>query len=84
MGPPTPSPPPSPSAAVPDGVGVDPSTRHRLRGQLRYSNTVSVIDGATNTVTATIAVGSDPSGVGVDPSTHAVYVANAASPAACR
>ena len=39
-------------------------------------NSVSVIDGATNTVTATIGVGSGPAGVGVDPATHAVYVAN--------
>ena len=35
-----------------------------------------MIDGATNTVTATIPVGSKPIGVGVDPSTHTVYVAN--------
>jgi uncharacterized repeat protein (TIGR01451 family) len=39
-------------------------------------STVSVIDGATNAVTATIAVGSGPAAVGVDPATHTVYVAN--------
>jgi YVTN family beta-propeller protein len=37
---------------------------------------VSAIDGLTNTVTATIAVGTGPYGVGVDPSTHTVYVPN--------
>ena len=40
-------------------------------------NTVSVIDAATNTVTATIAVGAEPNGVAVSPS-GSVYVANAA------
>ena len=40
---------------------------------------MSVIDGTTNTVTATIPVGTHPSGVGVDPSSHTVYVANALS-----
>jgi YVTN family beta-propeller protein len=38
-----------------------------------------VINEATNTVTATIGVGSDPSGIGVDPSTHTVYVTNSGS-----
>ncbi len=41
-----------------------------------YDGTVSVIDGATNTVTATIPVGSGPDGVGVDPATDTVYVTN--------
>ena len=40
---------------------------------------MSVIDGATSTVTATIGVGSYPAAVGVDPTTHTVYVANASS-----
>ena len=39
-------------------------------------NTVSVIDETTNTVTATIPVGTGPYGVGVDSSTGTVYVAN--------
>jgi YVTN family beta-propeller protein len=44
------------------------------------SNTVSVIDTATNTVTATIPVGSAPgSGVAVSPDSSKVYVTNAAS-----
>ena len=40
------------------------------------NNTVSVIDTATNTVTATIPVGTDPFGVGVSPDGSRVYVAN--------
>ena len=40
------------------------------------SNTVSVIDTATNTVIATAPVGSDPAGVAVTPDGSKVYVAN--------
>jgi YVTN family beta-propeller protein len=43
------------------------------------SNSVSVIDAATNTVTATIAVGSSPIGVAVSPAGNKVYVANGGS-----
>ncbi len=43
------------------------------------SNTVSVIDTATNTVTATIPVGIDPYGVAVTPDGSKVYVANVGS-----
>ena len=45
------------------------------------SNSVSVIDGVTNTVTATISVGSgaDPYGVAVDQATDSVYVTNSAA-----
>src|SRR5262249_29156042 len=43
------------------------------------SRTVSVIDGVTNNVTATIDAGDTPDAVGVDPSTHTVYVANSYS-----
>jgi len=39
-------------------------------------NTVSVIDTATNTVSATIPVGADPSGVAVTPDGSKVYVGN--------
>ncbi|WP_240805642.1 YncE family protein [Streptomyces sp. A1547] len=41
-----------------------------------FSGTVSVIDTATNTVTATIPVGSRPEGVAVTPDGTRVYVAN--------
>jgi len=39
------------------------------------SGTVSVIDGATNTVTATIPVGGLPQGIGVNSATNTIYVA---------
>ena len=37
---------------------------------------MSVIDGATNTVTATVTVGADPDGVAVDGTTDTIYVTN--------
>ena len=37
---------------------------------------VSVIDGSTNALTATVPVGKDPGGVAVDPGTRTVYVVN--------
>ena len=40
------------------------------------SNTVSVIDTATNTVTDTVNVGSYPRGVAVNPDGKKVYVTN--------
>jgi|SRR6516225_4903775 YVTN family beta-propeller protein len=43
------------------------------------SNTVSVLNTATNTVTATIPVGSSPLGVAVSPDGTRVYVANSSS-----
>ena len=39
-------------------------------------NTVSVISGHTNTVTATIRVGRYPQGVAADPKTNTIYTAN--------
>ena len=41
-----------------------------------FSSTVSVIDTATNTVTATVPAGYEPAGVAVNPSGTKVYVAN--------
>ena len=40
----------------------------------RGNNTVSVIDTATNTVVATVAVGSEPAGVAVNRASTRVYV----------
>ena len=68
--------PPFPSALTPIRGGGGPGHRHRLCEPTRVGDTVSVIDGATNTVTATIPVGSAPDGVGVDPATGTVYVTN--------
>jgi YVTN family beta-propeller protein len=42
----------------------------------QISNTVSVIDTATNTITDTISVGSEPIGVAVNPAGTRVYVTN--------
>ena len=43
------------------------------------SDTVSVIDTASNTVTATVAVGTQPFGVAVNPAGTRVYVTNLSS-----
>jgi YVTN family beta-propeller protein len=40
------------------------------------TNTVQVIDGATNSVIKTTGVGAAPTGVGVNPRTNTIYVAN--------
>ena len=58
----------------PFGVAVNPTTNvvYVTNGS---GNSVSVINGATNTVTATIDVG-DPGAVAVNPTTNVVYVAN--------
>ena len=43
------------------------------------SNTISVIDTSTNTVTSTVNVGNNPLGVAVNPAGTKVYVTNGAS-----
>jgi YVTN family beta-propeller protein len=63
----------------PYGVAVDPATDEiyvtNIMGDWpNETGTVSVIDGSTNTMTATIDVGSGPFGVAVDPATGDVYV----------
>jgi YVTN family beta-propeller protein len=45
------------------------------------TGTVSVIDGATNKVTATIGVGVSPTALAVDPTTNTVYVVNSGTDA---
>ena len=64
--------PPSERRCTPDGSKVYVTNA--------ASNTVSVIDTATNTVTATIPVGSGRQGVAVTPDGSKVYVANTNSP----
>ncbi len=53
---------------------------NRLTGSVFVSNahddTVSIIDGATNTVIRTVAVGRSPYGLGVDASMKRIYAAN--------
>jgi YVTN family beta-propeller protein len=72
---------PAPSIAVgssPFAMAVNPAT-----GQVyvanNSSNTVSVINGATNMVTATVTVGTQPEAVAVNPVMGQVYVANKGS-----
>ena len=54
---------------------MDPAT-HTAYVTNTDDGTVSVIDAATNAVTATIPVGTSPFGVAVDPAAGTVYVAN--------
>ena len=64
-----------PRGLLPAAVAVDPAA-----GTVYVTNandgTVSVIDAATNAVTATIPVGTYPYGVAVDPAAGTVYVTN--------
>jgi len=63
----------------PFGVAVNPTT-HRVYVANSDSNSVSVIDGATNTVVGSpIAVGTTPIGVGVNSKTNRIYVGNYSS-----
>jgi YVTN family beta-propeller protein len=64
-----------PVGNLPHGVGVNPTTG-RVYVANNNSNTVSVIDGATNAVVATVPVGNGPELVGVNPTTGRVYVTN--------
>jgi YVTN family beta-propeller protein len=64
--------------ARPVGAAVDPAT-DTIYVANSSSNTVSVIDGSTEAVTATISVGTHPSGVAVDPATDTVYVTDTTS-----
>jgi YVTN family beta-propeller protein len=62
----------------PEGVAVNPST-NLIYVANEGSDNVSVIDGASNAVVTTVAVGSYPWGVAVNPSTNLIYVANEGS-----
>ena len=69
---------PLPSIGVgpaPYAMAVNPVTR-KIYVANSGSSTVSVIDPATNTVTATVTVGAGPDAVAVNPVTEQVYVAN--------
>ncbi|MGB4781741.1 YncE family protein, partial [Candidatus Methylomirabilis sp.] len=64
-----------PVGSNPVGVAITPNgTRAYVTNQ--GSNNVSVIDTATNAVTATITVGSSPAGVAITPNGARAYVAN--------
>jgi YVTN family beta-propeller protein len=57
------------------GVAANPAT-NRIYVANPLSNNISVIDGATNAVTATATVGSYPYAVTVNPTTNRIYVTN--------
>jgi YVTN family beta-propeller protein len=59
----------------PYGVAANPTT-NRIYVTNPGGDSVSVIDGATNTVLATVPVGIDPESVAANPSTNRIYVAN--------
>ena len=63
------------NAQCPWGIAYDPSNGY-IYVTDAGSDTVSVINGATNTVIATIPVGSGPEGIAYDPSNGYIYVAN--------
>jgi len=68
-----------PVGTCPCAVGVNPTT-NKIYVANNVGNTVSVIDGATDTVITgagyPIPVGTNPIGVGVNPTTNKIYVAN--------
>ena len=64
------------SAAGRNSVAVNPST-NTIYVANSQSNNLTVLDGATRSVTATIPVGTAPTGVDVDSKTNFIYVANA-------
>ncbi len=63
-----------PVGTNPDGMAVNPVSNKIYVANSR-SNTVTVIDGATNATTS-VAVGSTCAEVAVDPTTNKVYVAH--------
>ena len=65
-----------PVGASPLGIGVD-STTHMVYVANFSDSTVSVINGAMNTVTTTVGVGKPPLlGVAVNPTNHTAYITN--------
>ncbi len=62
----------------PLGIAFDPANNDIYVADFG-SNTVSVISGATNTIIATIAVGTNPNQVAYDPFNHEIYVSNSGS-----
>src|SRR5205807_588725 len=64
-----------PVQSNPFGVGVNASTNRVYVANLS-SNSVSVIDGATNTALNYVPVGRGPFGLAVNSTTNRIYVAN--------
>ena len=67
-----------PVGTTPNAVAVDPTT-NTIYVTNNLPDTLSVVDGDTHEVIATVPVGAHPDGVAVDPGTHTVYVANSDS-----
>ena len=59
----------------PSAVAVNPSTG-RVYVANTWSNNVSVVDPDSNSVVATVAVGTQPQGIAVNPASNRVYVTN--------
>lgn len=64
------------STTVANAIAVNPKS-NTIYVTSAQSNNLTVIDGATGSITATIAAGSSPEAVAVDPQTNFIYVANA-------
>jgi DNA-binding beta-propeller fold protein YncE len=60
----------------PKGVAVNASTNRIYVENAGYPGAVSVIDGASNTVVASVVLGVDPKDVAVNASTNRIYVTN--------
>ena len=59
----------------PEGIAVNPTT-NRVYVANTSDSSVTVIDGATDTVLATVRTGSYCQAVAVNPTTNKIYVAN--------
>jgi len=66
--------------SAPSGVAVD-ATSNKIYVANKGSNNISVIDGTTNSVVATVTDpnGKGPIAVGINPATNTIYVANSQS-----
>ncbi len=60
---------------IPCAVAVDPAT-NRVYVANYGSDSVTVIDGASSSVIATVHVGEHPQALAIDPETHRIFVAN--------
>jgi len=69
---------PASSANTIDGIAMSPDGRYAYVSNLG-SNSVSVLDTATNTIVKTVSVGTSPGGVAVTPDGAYVYVSNQGS-----
>ena len=64
-----------PNASAPRDVAINPVT-NKIYVANSWSNNLTVIDGSTDTIVATVPAGAAPYAVAVNPSTNKIYVAN--------